>query len=157
MKKLLLVLAGLFVASTNAFAIEDYPDATLDAVMAMKADAEVKKEMPVTVAGAKVIDTAEAFKLLKEKKAIFLDNRVKTQFDTERISGAKWFFCDDLLKDPGLAAALDKEKEYVLYCNGPTCWRSPAAALMMSNLGFKNLYWYRDGLPAWKKKGHPVE
>lgn len=158
MKKFLLLLAGLMVfTSLNAFADEGYPDAMMDKIMAMKADAEVKKEMPASVPGATVVTTAEALKMFKEKKVIFLDNRVKTQFDTERIAGAKWLFCDALLDNPATASGLDKEKEYLLYCNGTHCWRSPAAAMMLSHLGFKKLYWYRDGIPAWKKGGNPVE
>lgn len=158
MKKVLLVLAGLLMlTSFNAFADEGYPDAMMDTIMAMKADAEVKKDMPASVLGATVVTTAEALKMFKEKKVIFLDNRVKTQFDTERIAGAKWLFCDTLLDNPAAASELDKEKEYLLYCNGTHCWRSPATAMMLSHLGFKNLYWYRDGIPAWKKGGNPVE
>ena len=159
MKRLLLLLAGLLaITSFNAFAADDgYPDAMMDKMMGMKADAEVKKEMPLSLPGMKIVDTAEAFKMFKEKKAIFLDNRVKPQFDTERIAGAQWYFCDTLIDSPAFAKKLDKEKEYIVYCNGIHCWRSPATAMMLDHLGFKKLYWYRDGLPAWKKAGHPVE
>ena len=55
-----------------------------------------------------------------------------------------------------MAESLDKNKEYVVYCNGVKCWRSPAAALLLHSLGFK-VYWYREGLPDWKKRGYPTE
>lgn len=159
MKRILLVAAGLLVLMTSlsAFAEESYPDDMVDKIMAMKADAEIKKDMPASIPGAKVVTTAEALKMLKDKKVVFLDNRIKTQFDTEHIAGAKLFFCDTLLDNPGLAKSLDKDKEYLLYCNGTHCWRSPAVAMMLSHLGFKNLYWYRDGIPAWKKASNPLE
>jgi rhodanese-related sulfurtransferase len=156
MKKSFLLLAGLLFSMTcTAFA--DYPDAMMDTIMAMKADAEVKKDMPATVTGATVVTTSEVLKMFQEKKVVFLDNRIKTQFDTEHIAGATWFFCDTLLDNPAAASGLDKEKEYLLYCNGTHCWRSPAVAMMLSHLGFKKLYWYRDGIPAWKKAGNPVQ
>ena len=159
MKKVFLMVVGLVVLMTafSAFAEEGYSDDLMDKIMALKADAEIKKGMPASVPGAKVVDTAETLKMLKDKKVIFLDNRIKTQFDTEHIAGAQLFFCDTLLDNPGHAKTLDKEKEYLVYCNGTNCWRSPAVAMMLSSLGFKNLYWYRDGLPAWKKAGNPVE
>ncbi len=159
MKKIVLMVAGLVVLMTAvcAFAEEGYSDDIMDKIMAMKADAEIKKDMPASLPGVKNVNTTEALKLLKEKKVVFLDNRIKTQFDTEHIAGAKLFFCDTLIDNPGLAKNLDKSKEYLLYCNGTHCWRSPSVALMLSQLGFKNLYWYRDGIPAWKKAGNPVE
>lgn len=158
MKRILLLMAGLLALAAGTVRADDgYPDDMMDKIMAMKADAEVKKDMPASVPGATVVTTAEAQKMFKEKKVVFLDNRVKTQFDTERIAGSKWLFCDTLLDNPAAAQSLDKDKEYLLYCNGTHCWRSPATAMMLNHLGFKKLYWYRDGIPAWKKAGLPLE
>lgn len=160
MKKILFLvsLCAVFFAFAGQTRAEDsYPDDMMDKIMAMKADAEIKKDMPATIPGATVVTTAEAQKMHKEKKVIFLDNRVKTQYATEHIAGAQQFFTDELLNDPAKAKALDKEKEYLLYCNGTHCWRSPAAAMMLGHLGFKKLYWYRDGIPAWKKAGAALE
>ena len=159
MKKILLLmtLGVLAITCVNARAEDGYPDDMMDKIMSMKADAEIKKDMQESIPGARTVSTAEAVKMFKEKKAVFLDNRVKAQFDTERIKGAKWFFCDDLLKNPDAAKSLDKDQEYLLYCNGAHCWRSPAVAMMLGHLGFKKLSWYRDGIPAWKKGGNPLE
>jgi rhodanese-related sulfurtransferase len=142
-----------FAAVGNA---EPFPEDLIQKMMGMKANAEAKKEMPATIEGLPIVNGEEANKLFK-RKAIFLDNRVKTQFDTEKIAGAQWFFCDTLMKDPSLASKLDKSKEYVVYCNGVLCWRSPAVGMMLKHLGFPKVYWYRDGLPDWKKRGLPTE
>jgi rhodanese-related sulfurtransferase len=122
----------------------------------MKTDAEAKKDMPKELPGVVQVTADEAFKLWKAKSAIFLDNRVKTQFDSEKIEGAQWLFADDLLKDPG-AAKLDKAKKYVAYCNGAHCWRSPAVILVLKSMGYDNILWFRDGIPEWKKKGFATE
>ncbi len=135
---------------------ESFPDALVQKMMGLKADAEAKKDMPAAIEGLPIVNSEEANKLFKNK-AIFLDNRIKAQFDTEKIAGAQWFFCDTLIKDPSLASALDKSKEYVVYCNGVLCWRSPAVGLMLKHLGFAKVYWYRDGLPDWKKLSFPTE
>ena len=148
-----LVMCLAFVTVGYAAA---FPDALVQKMMGMKADAEAKKDMPATIDGLPIVTGEEANKLLMNK-AIFLDNRVKSQVDAEKIAGAQWFFCDTLIKDPSLASKLDKSKEYVVYCNGVKCWRSPAAGMMLKQLGFAKVYWYRDGLPDWKKRGLPTE
>jgi rhodanese-related sulfurtransferase len=149
-----LVICFAFVTFGYA---EPYPEDLIKKIAGLKADAEAKKEMPAAIEGLPIVNSEEANKMFKGKKVIFLDNRVKSQFDTEKIAGAKWFFCDTLLKDPALADKLDKSKEYVVYCNGVHCWRSPAVGMMLKQSGFEKVYWYRDGLPDWKKRGFPTE
>jgi rhodanese-related sulfurtransferase len=140
---------------TVSYAAE-FPEALVQKMMGMKADAEATKDMPPSIEGLPIVSGDEANKLFKNK-VVFLDNRVKSQFDTEKIAGAQWFFCDTLIKDPTLASKLDKSKEYVVYCNGVKCWRSPAVGMMLKQLGFSKVYWYRDGLPDWKKRGFATE
>lgn len=156
-KKLTLFFVLAFSLTTTCALADDFPDEVIDKIIAMKADAEAKKDMPASLPGMTVVSNADAYKLFQSKKAVFLDNRIKSQFDTEKIKGASWFFADELMKNPDMAKQLDKEKEYILYCNGAHCFRSPAVGLMLANLGFKKLLWYRDGFPGWKKSGYPVE
>ncbi|HUI76847.1 MAG TPA: rhodanese-like domain-containing protein [Bryobacteraceae bacterium] len=130
---------------------------TLKLIDQMKIDAEAKKDMPKEFPGVTQVTTEQAFKMWKDKSAIFLDNRVKTQFDTERIEGSQWYPADELLKDAALASKLDKAKTYIAYCNGAHCWRSPAVVLILKGLGYNKILWYRDGLPDWKKKGLATE
>lgn len=134
-----------------------WPDAVINKVNEIHELEKAKKEMPPSLEGIPNISGDKAHELWKSKKAVFLDNRIKTQYDTEKIPGAEWFFCDDLIKQgPSMADKLDKNKEYILYCNGIRCWRSPSVAIMLHSLGFK-VYWYREGLPDWKKRGYPTE
>ncbi len=155
MKKMAMVLIAMFLFPALC-AAGPYPESMLKTIAAMKADAEAKKEMPATLPHVQMVNSEQAYKLFKGK-AVFLDNRVKSQVDAEKITGATWFFCDTLLTDSSVASKLDKGKEYVVYCNGIFCWRSPAVAMMLKHLGFEKVYWYRDGLPDWKKRGYPTE
>lgn len=134
----------------------EWPAEITDKIAALRVDADAKKDMPASLSGIRSIPAEDAKKLLDSKKAVFLDNRVKPQYETEKIPGAVWFLADDFLKNPAMADKLDKTKEYVLYCNGIHCWRSPATALMLQNLGFTKILWFREGIPDWKKKGFPV-
>jgi len=156
MKRVIVMAFMLCLAFAVVGYAEPFPESLVQKMMGFKADAEAKKDMPAAIDGLPIVTTEEANKLFKNK-AIFLDNRVKAQVDTEKIAGAKWLFCDALIKDPSLADKLDKAKEYVVYCNGVLCWRSPATGMMLKQLGFTKVYWYRDGLPDWKKKGLPTE
>lgn len=147
----LLVLLSIGVASA------EWPSQITDKIAALRVDADAKKDMPASLSGIRNITAEDAKKLLDGKKVVFLDNRVKAQYETEKIPGSVWFFADDFLKNPAMADKLDKTKEYVLYCNGIHCWRSPATALMLQNLGFTKIHWFREGIPDWKKKGFSLD
>jgi len=155
--KVLLLVLALFLFKLGVCFAEAWKEDLLKRCDELHELAKQGKEMPTSLDGIPVISGDKAYQLWKAKKVIFLDNRVKSQYDTERIPGAIWFFVDDLIaKGPQMAESLDKKKEYVVYCNGVKCWRSPAAALLLHSLGFK-VYWYREGLPDWKKRGYPTE
>ena len=157
MKPLKLIVPILLVLFAMAALAAEIPPAMHQLIDQMHNDAESGKDMPKELPGIAQVSTDEAYKLWKSKGAIFLDNRLKSQFDAERIEGATWFFCDDLLANLAMASKLDASKKYVLYCNGPHCWRSPSVALVLKHLGVANVLWYRDGIPDWKKKGYSTE
>ena len=92
------------------------------------------------------------------RKFVLLDNRVPADYEREHISGTTMRLSpDDLLeKGPGLAARFKKDDIIVNYCNGIKCWRSSSAMLLLQELGFKDLYWYREGIPDWVRKGYPT-
>ena len=118
-----------------------------------------KKEMPASLKGITNI-TADALKAMvdQKKKIVILDNRPADEFEKERIPGSVRLNSDDLLDNSKLAesAGLKKDDVIVNYCNGEKCWRSPAVAVMLQDLGYKNLNWLRGGLPEWIKKGYPT-
>ena len=46
-----------------------------------------------------------------------------------------------------------KDVVLVFYCLSRECWMSYNAALRFINLGFRNVFWYRGGLWAWREAG----
>jgi rhodanese-related sulfurtransferase len=56
-----------------------------------------------------------------------------------------------------MAKIADKNKDYVLFCNSGTCWKSYKAAVVMAKAGYKNVHWYRNGFPDWKTRKLPTE
>ncbi len=159
MKKYCLCVSVVFMVFWGlniAWAAGSYSEKALAQIKEFQEIEKNKGDMPASIEGVAIVNGDEV-KALKAKGAIILDNRIKSQYDTEKIEGAKWFLCDDLIKNPSMADSLDKDKDYVLYCNGIKCWRSPASAVALHDLGFKKLHWYRLGLPDWKKRGYPTE
>jgi len=51
----------------------------------------------------------------------------------------------------------DKNAAMIFQCNGAECWFSYKAARYMVKRGFKRVYWFRTGLPAWKAAGYSVK
>jgi rhodanese-related sulfurtransferase len=153
---LIVLTIGCFGLSSLALA-GPYPDAIIKQAESMKADADAKKDMPASLQGIKLINGQELKKWLDEKKKVMIiDNRNKEQYNKEHIKGAVLITVDELMENPKLSAKLDKNTPLVLYCNGVKCWRSPAAALLYKSLGFKEVYWYRNGLPEWIKLDYPT-
>jgi PQQ-dependent catabolism-associated CXXCW motif protein len=44
----------------------------------------------------------------------------------------------------------------VFFCQGAVCWESYNAALRAIHLGFRQVYWYRGGIAAWRQANLPL-
>lgn len=122
---------------------------------------------PASLQGVTVVDN-DWVKANQGKMKIF-DVRKKAEYVEAHIPGAVSVPYDeksekaanfdskkdnlDLSKFPA-----DKNEPIILYCNGPRCWKSYKASVLLVKAGHKKIYWYRnDGFPGWKSKGYPVE
>ena len=54
-------------------------------------------------------------------------------------------------------SGLAKDAEIVVYCSGPTCPQSHAAAEKLSTLGYTNVSLFKGGLEEWKAAGFPID
>lgn len=126
------------------------------------------QETPTTApAGVKLIE-AKAVQDLQAKGAVLIDTRRANEFAEATIKGAISVPYDpeksakDANFDAGqdkydMSKIADKNKEYVLFCNSGTCWKSYKAAVTMAKAGYKNVNWYRNGVPDWKARKLPME
>jgi rhodanese-related sulfurtransferase len=55
------------------------------------------------------------------------------------------------------ALALARDTAIVVYCSGPSCPQSKAAAEKLVTLGFTNVTAFTGGLEVWTAAGHPVD
>ncbi len=87
---------------------------------------------------------------------LIIDARPKPRYFEGYIPGAvslpfhQW----DELKDKVLPAK--KDTKLIFYCGGLTCPLSPKSADKAKKLGYTDVKVYHDGMPAWKKTGHPA-
>lgn len=133
---------------------------------------------PATLAGAVAVDTAAARRLV-EDGAVLPVNVLKLERST--LPGAPWLLGKPTPQIPGgvwlpnvglgepgpeleayFAGALDRltggarERGLLFYCLAD-CWMSWNAAKRALALGYRRVYWYRDGLDGWAEAGLPTQ
>ncbi|WP_425532060.1 PQQ-dependent catabolism-associated CXXCW motif protein [Ancylobacter crimeensis] len=135
---------------------------------------------PATLKGARVLDTAAAEQLWREKSAIFLDvlprdvkpanlapGTVWRDKPREDIPGSLWLANTGY---GGLSAEMDgyfrrhldalvaerPGAPLVFYCL-TDCWMSWNAARRAVAYGYRNVAWYPAGSDGWAKAGLPLE
>lgn len=124
------------------------------------------EETPMSIPGGTFVDAAKA-KALHDKGALFVDARVAAEYAEKHIKGAVNVVFKEVNKKVGKLdpkdefdlkkLPADKAKAMVFYCNGSPCWRGYKGADAAIKAGYKNVSWFRDGLPAWEEKGYPTE
>jgi rhodanese-related sulfurtransferase len=128
MRKLLLILAAgmMFVLLTSAFA------------SASK--------------GYNEIDAAGTKALMENADALVVFPLSPIEFDNRHIEGSVNIVMDMLQYD----LPEDKERALVFYCLGMKCVASWRAAEKAVELGYTNVYAFREGIPGWEKAGYPL-
>lgn len=111
---------------------------------------------PEHVPGAQTIDTDTA-KSLFDQGAVFIDVRKQKDYDEGHISGAHHLPLASVFNEQNLAALVLKDNPVVIYCNGIHCMGSSEAARQAVAWGWTAVYYYRDGIPAWKFHNHPID
>ena len=115
-----------------------------------------QKVSPEVVAGATTVSTAEAKKLF-DKGVAFVDVRSSRDWEAGRIPGAVHIELKKELTEAAMAERFTKDQPLVIYCNSTGCMRSSQAAEKAISWGYKNIYYYRLGLPDWKHNGYAIQ
>ncbi|WP_218044241.1 rhodanese-like domain-containing protein [Kiloniella majae] len=111
---------------------------------------------PTDISGATTVNTAEA-KALFDEGVYFVDVRKDSDWEAGRVPDAIHIELKKVYSDETLSAEVEKDAKVVIYCNGEKCLRSAKAVTKAVEWGFTNVYYFRDGFPAWKAAGYPVE
>lgn len=138
------------------------------ALLLMATEAQAAKVLtPETIDGVPTVDTAWVAK--NYQQMVVIDTRKKSEYVEGHLPGALQLTYRDQrkVKRPDFDASKDrfafnklpgdKATGLIIYCQGPYCWKSYKAAVVLHRKGYENVYWYRDGFPGWKKAGQPIE
>jgi PQQ-dependent catabolism-associated CXXCW motif protein len=139
---------------------------------------EYRAPVPETLAGARVVTTAEAELLWRGKETVFFDVMPNTPKpanlpagtiwrDKVRngISGSIWLpnvgygaiprETEDYFRQALASHAEDKTQTILFYCM-TNCWMSWNAAKRAIEWGYTSVVWYPGGADGWEKAGLPV-
>ena len=140
---------------------------------------DYRAPVPATLAGARVLTTAEAEAIWREKSGVFIDVLPRAPKPANLPAGTVWRDrprldipgsiwlpdtgygklaapTEDYLKR-GLARASggDTAKLLVIYCQ-ENCWMSWNAAKRVLSYGYRNVAWYPDGTDGWERELLPL-
>lgn len=151
-----------FVVSSSAAGMK--PLDTNFELAQYRAVAELGLFTPTSLPGATLV-SADDVKRLQAAGAVVVDTRTEKEYQTRHIPGAVFVpYHEKSLKDVAFNAQLDdfagvdqldKSKPTVFSCNGAECWKSYKASRAAVTKGFKQVYWFRGGLPEWEQSQRP--
>ena len=107
----------------------------------------------ISATGYQEIDAAGVKTLMDQGEALVVFPLSPMEFDHKHIKGS----VNIIPKRMEYELPADKGKTIVFYCLGIKCVASWRAAEKAVKLGYKNVYAFREGLPAWEKAGYPIE
>ncbi|TDE36710.1 rhodanese-like domain-containing protein [Antarcticimicrobium sediminis] len=122
---------------------------------------------PITPAdGVTTIGELELIAMLQDPGAVVVDGRVRPDFEGGSIPGAisiPYTEAADRLGELGCEPDFEgfdcaNAKPVALFCNGPWCGQSPAAARRMIEAGYPadKIHYYRGGMQVWRMLGLTV-
>lgn len=114
------------------------------------------EQSPMTIDGAETVDVSTAKKLF-DQEIPFIDVRKNADWDAGRVPGAYHVELKKEFSETAMLEVVGKNDEVVIYCNGSSCMRSSQASAKAVEWGFKKVYYFRDGFPAWQAANLPVE
>lgn len=114
-----------------------------------------KAEGFFNVTGATTIDHRQA-KILHDRGVKFVDVRAAKGFASGHVPGAFNLDVATEFSRDSLSRIVGKDEEFVVSCHGKTCPDSAYASAKALLWGFKRVYYFAGGFPAWEEAGYPV-
>jgi quinoprotein dehydrogenase-associated probable ABC transporter substrate-binding protein/PQQ-dependent catabolism-associated CXXCW motif protein len=141
---------------------------------------EYRAPVPATLRGATVLTTRELQALIAQRNPVLIDVLPKARRPEDRDAGRLWIeprrdnipgsawlpnvgygeltqeFADYFRTGLERLTGGDKTKPVVFYCDAD-CWMSwNAAKRAVTELGYRQVYWYPEGVEGWKQAGQAV-
>ncbi|HTT09752.1 MAG TPA: rhodanese-like domain-containing protein [Burkholderiaceae bacterium] len=131
------------------------------------ATAAQAKVTPDAIDGVKLV-TAEQVQTLQAKGVPVIDTRVPVEYAEKTIKGAISVpYKEKSAKDVGFDKTqdsfdlsklpADKGAPVIFFCNSGECWKSYKASVVARDAGYKQVHWFRGGMPEWSSKDLPTQ
>ena len=141
------LFASLFFLAAGAVLAADTPAEAPKGVTLVDA----KKVQELQAAGATIVDTRKASEFGEGS----IKGAISVPYDPEKSVKAVGF--DPKMDKFDLSKLADKNAKIVIFCNAGSCWKSYKAVVVLADAGYKNVSWYREGVPDWKARKLPME
>ncbi|MBN2600926.1 MAG: rhodanese-like domain-containing protein [Candidatus Marinimicrobia bacterium] len=102
------------------------------------------------------IDLADAHKHFQHYSAIFIDTRSVDEYRKGHIPRAVSIPLNSLDFSQEILPELSRNERIISYCDGEDCSQSIDLAIMLSELGFNDVYFFFGGWTEWQKAGYPI-
>lgn len=112
---------------------------------------DAKKVQELQAQGATIVDTRKAAEFGEGS----IKGAISVPYDPE--VSAKEVGFDPKVDKFDMSKLADKNAKIVVFCNAGSCWKSYKSATVLAANGYKNLFWYREGVPDWKARKLPME
>ena len=112
-----------------------------------------KEVQDLQAKGAIIVDTRRANEFAEKS----IKGAISVPYDPEKSAKTPDGVFDSSLDKFDLSKFPDKNAHLVMFCNSGTCFKSYKGAVVAAKAGYKNVYWYRDGLPDWTARKLPTE
>ncbi len=121
-------------------------------------DWSVKSQMTLDTGENIEISVHDARQLCLDGKAIVLDARSPEDYQAGHIDCAvnlPWVSFDEYFQN--ISEKLPEDKTIITYCDGETCNLSKELAMMLTDLGFKDVKVLVNGWSVWVQNQFPTE
>jgi rhodanese-related sulfurtransferase len=112
---------------------------------------DAKKVQELQAQGATIVDTRKASEFGEGS----IKGAISVPYDPEK--SAKEVGFDPKMDKFDMTKLADKNAKIVVFCNAGSCWKSYKSATVLAANGYKNVFWYREGVPDWKARKLPME
>ncbi|HDP68841.1 MAG TPA: rhodanese-like domain-containing protein [Candidatus Marinimicrobia bacterium] len=110
----------------------------------------------VSIHAPEEIDLETAYRHFQNYSAIFVDTRSAADYRAGHIPRAVSIPLETLDYSADLLPDLPRNETLISYCDGEECAQSIDMAVLLSELGFTDVYFFFGGWDRWQSAGYPI-
>ena len=109
---------------------------------------------PPTIDDLAVLSAPEVKQMMERGEVTVVNSLSRVEFTIQRIPGSINIPVTEMEGSPLLPE--DRAAAIVFYCMGQRCTYSGRATAKAVAMGYTHAYWFKGGLPEWRRFGYPI-